>query len=80
MIVAIALLILSAPFAIAAAVTWAAHRSDTLRFRLDLFEVPFSPGQSDYEAYRADHDLDLVRTRFEKHPSWPSAGVSGERR
>lgn len=80
MTVALALIILIAPFAVAAALGWAAQRSNILRFRLDLFDMPFQAGQADYEAYRAGHDLDAIRSRFEHQPSWPSAGVLGERR
>ncbi|CRZ19154.1 hypothetical protein [Mycolicibacterium neworleansense] len=76
MTVALALIILISPFAVAAAVAWAAQRSNILRFRLDLFDS----GQPDYESYRASHDLDAIRTRFEHQPSWPSAGALGERR
>lgn len=76
MSVALALIILISPFAVATAVGWAARRSNILRFRLDLFDID----QPDYESYRAGHDLDAVRSRFEHHPAWPSAGVLGERR
>lgn len=76
MTVAIALIILTSPFVVAAAVSWAAQRSNILRFRLDLFDI----NQPDYEAYRAGHDLDAIRSRFESQPSWPSAGALGERR
>jgi hypothetical protein len=76
MTVALALIILVAPLAVAVAVSWAAQRSNVLRFRLDLFDI----NQPDYETYRVGHDLDAIRTRFEQHPSWPSAGASGERR
>ncbi|KHO17993.1 hypothetical protein [Mycolicibacterium setense] len=80
MTVALALIILISPFAVAAAVSWAARRSNVLRFRLDLFELPFSVNHPDYDTYRAGHDLDAIRSRFEHQPSWPSAGVLGERR
>lgn len=73
MTVALALVILALPFAVAVAVSWAAHRDGTLRFLPDLFTA-------DYESYRAGQDLDAIRTRFERHPTWPSPGVSGERR
>ncbi|OMC27925.1 hypothetical protein A5740_20325 [Mycobacterium sp. GA-1841] len=76
MTVALALLILISPIAVAAAVSWAAHRDNILRFRLDVFDIH----QPDYESYRAEADLDAVRTRFEQHPVWPSAGALGERR
>ncbi|MDH6196359.1 hypothetical protein M2272_003002 [Mycobacterium frederiksbergense] len=71
MSVALALFILAMPIAIAATVGWAAHRGNVLRYPTD---------QSDYETYRAGHDLDAIRSRFEQHPAWPSAGASGERR
>lgn len=80
MTVALALIILISPFAVAAAVGWAAQRSNVLRFRLDLFDLPFSVNQRDYDTYRAGHDLDAIRSRFEHQPTWPSAGVLGERR
>ncbi|MEV0672857.1 hypothetical protein [Mycobacterium sp. NPDC050441] len=76
MTVALALIILISPFVVAAAVSWAAQRSNVLRFRLDLFDL----NQPDYETYRAGHDLDAIRSRFEHQPSWPSAGALGERR
>ncbi|MUL84105.1 MULTISPECIES: hypothetical protein [unclassified Mycolicibacterium] len=80
MTVALALIILISPFAVAAAVSWAAQRSNVLRFRLDLFDIPFNLERGDYETYRAGHDLDAIRTRFEYHPTRPGAGASGERR
>ncbi|WKG02957.1 hypothetical protein [Mycolicibacterium sp. HK-90] len=73
MTVAIALIILASPFVVAAAVSWAAHRDGTLRFRMDLFAP-------DYESYRAGHELDAIRTRFERQPFWPTAGASGDHR
>lgn len=76
MTVALALIILISPFAVAAAVAWAAQRSNVLRFRLDLFDT----SQPDYEAYRAGHELDAIRSRFEHQPAWPNPGVLGERR
>jgi hypothetical protein len=35
---------------------------------------------TDPDAPRVAHDLAAIRTRFEQTPSWPSAGVAGERR
>lgn len=72
MTVALALLILISPFAIAAALGWAAHRGGIFRISTDQFP--------DYETYRVEHDLDAIRTRFEHDPAWPSPGVLGERR
>ncbi|MGV0744280.1 hypothetical protein [Mycolicibacterium sp. XJ870] len=72
MTVALALMILVSPFAVAAALAWAAHRGGNLRIQLDQFP--------DYDASRTQHDLDAIRTRFEHDPVWPSAGVLGERR
>ncbi len=80
MTVAFALIILASPFVIAAVVAWVARRHNVLRFRLDLFDLPFAVDRPDFEAYRAGQDLDAIRARFERHPSWPSAGASGERR
>lgn len=87
MTVALALLILISPFAVAAALSWAAHRNGALRLRLDQFRMSapmvgrlFENAPPDYEAYRVEHDLDAIRTRFEHDPVWPSAGVLGERR
>jgi hypothetical protein len=84
MTVAIALLILVSPLAVAVALGWAAHRGNVLRFRVDQFRVaaPLAGRFDipDYDAYRAEHDADAIRSRFEENPVWPSAGVLGERR
>ncbi len=71
--VIVAFLILSAPFAIAALLSWVSHRHDAVRSHL-LNEF----GDPDW--YRVQHDADAARTRFEKTPSWPASGVTGERR
>jgi hypothetical protein len=34
----------------------------------------------DRDAFRIEHDLDAIRTRFEKSPAWPASGALGERR
>jgi hypothetical protein len=84
MTIALAFLILIAPFALAAALGWAAHRSGALRLHLDQFR--FSAPMvgrlfdDDRDLYRVEHDLDAVRTRFERHPVWPASGALGERR
>jgi hypothetical protein len=76
--------ILTAPFVIAAAMAWAAHRTDGLRIGLDQFRVSapmrgrLSGDSSD--APRMEHELDAIRTRFEKQPAWPMSGAVGERR
>ena len=82
MTVALALLIMVSPFLVAAALSWAAHRSGILKFHLDQFRVyaPLAGRLADYDTQRAEHDLDAIRTRFEQHPTWPSAGALGERR
>jgi hypothetical protein len=36
--------------------------------------------EDDRDGFRIAHDVDAVRTRFEKQPSWPSSGATGERR
>lgn len=82
MTVALAVLIMVSPFLVAAALSWAAHRTGILRVHLDQFRTyaPLAGRLADYDTYRAGQDLDAIRTRFEEHPSWPSAGVVGERR
>lgn len=83
----LAVLVMISPFAATAALSWAAHRSETLRLRIDQFRVSapmmgrlFDIDPPDYDGYRARHDLDAIRTRFEKNPSWPTSGATGERR
>jgi hypothetical protein len=34
----------------------------------------------DADYRRTDHDLDAIRTRFERSPMWPVSGALGERR
>ncbi|MET0454233.1 MAG: hypothetical protein ABW137_20560 [Mycobacterium sp.] len=65
------ILILSAPFALAALLSWASHRSEFMRARL-FGEMT----TRDY--YRVEDDA--LRTHFAQHPSWPVSGVLGERR
>jgi hypothetical protein len=84
MTIALITAVLISPFALAAALTWAAHRSGVLRLHLDQFRVS-APMMGrlfddDRDLYRIEHDLDAVRTRFEEHPAWPSSGALGERR
>lgn len=84
MTVALITLVLISPFALAGALTWAAHRSGVLRIHLDQFRVSAPMRgrlfEEDRDLYRVEHDLDAVRTRFEAHPVWPSSGAVGERR
>ena len=84
MAVTLTFLILLAPFVVAAAITWAAHRSGSLRMRLDQFPVSAPMVgrlfDGDRDAFRVEHDLDAVRTRFEQNPAWPAPGAMGERR
>jgi hypothetical protein len=84
MTTALTFLILIAPFAVAAALGLAAHRSGTLRLHLDQFKVSAPTWgrlfDDDRDAYRIGHDVDAIRTRFEKQPFWPSSGATGERR
>jgi hypothetical protein len=68
-----AFLILAAPFAIAALLSWASHRSQPARNYL-------ASVSDDRDWYRVEHDAEAARTRFEKTPAWPASGVSGERR
>jgi hypothetical protein len=84
MTTALTFLILIAPFAVAAALSWAAHRSGSLRLRLDQLRMagPMSGRffENDRDLLRVEHDVDAVRTRFEQQPSWPVSGAVGERR
>jgi len=84
MTTALTFLILIAPFAVAAALSWAAHRSGSLRLRLDQLRMagPMSGRyfDDDRDAFRVEHDFDAIRTRFEPQPSWPASGAVGERR
>lgn len=80
------ILILIAPFALAALLTWAANRSGSLRLHLDQFRfsAPMAgrlfEDRDSYDSYRAQHDLDAIRTRFEEQPCWPASSATGERR
>jgi hypothetical protein len=84
MTVLLTFLILIAPFAVAAAFSWTAHRTGSLRLHADQF--PFSAPMvgrlfdNDSDARRLGHELDAIRTRFEEHPAWPASGATGERR
>ena len=80
---ALTFLILSAPFALAALLSWAANRSGSLRLHLDQFRfaAPMSGHLfEDRDSYRVQHDVDAIRTRFERQPFWPSSTATGERR
>jgi ABC-type uncharacterized transport system permease subunit len=84
MTTALTFLILSAPFALTALLTWAAHRSGVLRLSLEQFRLaaPLAGRlfEDDRDLARVAHDADAIRTRFERQPSWPSGGATGERR
>ncbi|MBX7448335.1 hypothetical protein GR927_10060 [Mycolicibacterium sp. 3033] len=84
MSIALTFLILAAPFALAAALTWAAHRTGVLRLHRDQFRIaaPLAGRlfSDDRDLTRIAHDADAVRTRFERNPSWPSSTATGERR
>lgn len=84
MTTALTFLILISPVVVAAALSWAAHRTGSLRLRLDQFRMagPMSGRyfDDDRDAFRIDHDADAVRTRFERHPSWPASGSLSEGR
>jgi hypothetical protein len=71
--VLLAFLILSAPFAIAAALSWTTNRGSSMRAYLAGVE-------EDRDHYRIEHDADAIRTRFEQDPVWPVSGVMSERR
>ena len=84
MTTALTFLILIAPLAVAVTLSWAAHRTGSLRLRLDQFRMagPMSGRffEDDRDAFRIDHDADAVRTRFERQPAWPWSGSSSEAR
>ena len=84
MTVALIFFILLAPFALAVTLGWAAHRSNSLRWRIDQFRASAPMVgrlfDGDRDAFRVEHDLDAIRTRFEQHPVWPGSGGTGERR
>ncbi len=84
MTTALAFLILISPFAVAAALMWAAHSTGSLRLRLDQFRMPGHMSgryfEDDRDTFRVEHDIDAVRTRFERQPFWPTSGAISEGR
>ena len=84
MTTALTFLILMSPFAVAAALSWAAHRSDAFGIRFDQFRwsAPMTGRLfgDDRDGCRIAHDVDAIRTRFEQQPFWPASGARGERR
>ena len=79
--------LLLAPFGVVAAIATVSYRDGTLRLNVGQF-TPWAPmvgrlyddDDRDADARRVDHECDAIRTRFEKHPVWPSSGALGERR
>jgi hypothetical protein len=62
------------PFALVASLASRAHRGGYLRWHLDQF--PFAPMagrlfEDDADLHRIEHDVDAIRTRFEREPHWP---------
>ena len=84
MTTALITLVLIAPFAVAIGLSWAAHRSDSLRIGFHQFRwsAPMMGRlfEDDRDGFRVAHDVDAIRTRFERQPSWPASGATGERR
>lgn len=84
MTTALIFLILAAPFVVAAVLSWSAHRSDALRIRYGQFRwsgpMVGRLFEDDRDGFRVAHDVDAIRTRFEKQPFWPTSGATGERR
>jgi hypothetical protein len=66
--------ILMAPFVVAVALGWAARRSD------GIGEGRGRRSGDSSDAIRMEHELDAIRTRFERQPAWPTSGALGERR
>jgi hypothetical protein len=74
MTVVLAVLILASPLAVAAVFARAAHHSSRAAPMAGrLFE-------DDRDRLRVEHDVDAIRTRFERQPAWPSSSALGERR
>ena len=76
--------VLLAPFGLVAALARGAHghgypwlHRDQFRFAAPLAGPIFA---DDADLRRIDHDVDAIRSRFEQSPTWPDAGVRGERR
>lgn len=78
------LLILVSPLLVACALAWAAHHLGDFRLHRDQFRMAAPMAgrvfDSDRDMWRIEHDLDAIRTRFERQPAWPSSGAVGERR
>ena len=80
--------VLLAPFGVVAALASVSHHDGTLRWHLGQFRwsapmvgrLYIDGGDRDADVRRIDHDLDAIRTGFERHPVWPSSGALGERR
>lgn len=76
--------VLLAPFVVVAAIASRSHRNGYLRWHFDQFRLAapmvgrLYDDDADYR--RIDHDVDAIRTRFERHPAWPDSGARGERR
>ena len=84
MSVVLTLSILMAPFAVAAVLAWMAHRSGGMRMGFNQFasSAPMRGRLSvnGADAWRLEHELDAIRTRFEQQSGWPLSGALGERR
>lgn len=78
------LLILASPLTVAAVFARVARRSGHLRLHREQFRMaaPLAGPlfTDDRDMPRVAHDLDAIRTRFERQPAWPSSGALGERR
>jgi len=76
--------VLLGPFALVATLASRAERAGCRRWHLDQFRfaAPMVGRlfEDDADLRRAEHELDAIRTRFERQPSWPDSGVRGERR
>jgi hypothetical protein len=76
--------VLLGPFALVATLASRAHRGGHLRWQLDQFRfaAPMAGRlfEEDADLRRIEHDADAARTRFERHPSWPTSGARDERR
>lgn len=84
MTVALMLLIVVSPIAVAASLRWAAHHGGALRPGPEQFQVA-APMRvhivsEDPDGRRLRHELDAIGTRFEQAPSGAASGAPSERR
>ncbi|EKF22057.1 hypothetical protein C731_3929 [Mycolicibacterium hassiacum DSM 44199] len=80
MTTALTFLLLGSPLLIAGLFAWLSGRRRTAAWTLLPPNRYGSACGEDRDTPRVTHDLDAVRTRFERQPAWPCSGAVGERR